>query len=151
MGSSGRKAKNLRPVHNASVTSIEVAKHAGVSQSTVARVFARPELVSAATRQEVIRVAESLGYLPSAIAAGMRNQRSGLIGVVVPSYGEYWQGVISEFSRQINNDSRQLLLTTFRDAQGVEGAIQSISRYRLDGLVLASSTIGVGQISRLIN
>ena len=107
MGSSGRKAKNLRPVHNASVTSIEVAKHAGVSQSTVARVFARPELVSAATRQEVIRVAESLGYLPSAIAAGMRNQRSGLIGVVVPSYGEYWQGVISEFSRQINNDSRQ--------------------------------------------
>ena len=66
--------------------------------------FARPELVSAATRQEVIRVAESLGYLPSAIAAGMRNQRSGLIGVVVPSYGEYWQGVISEFSRQINND-----------------------------------------------
>ena len=81
----------------------------------------------------------------------MRNQRSGLIGVVVPSYGEYWQGVISELSRQINNDSRQLLLTTFRDAQGVEGAIQSISRYRLDGLVLASSTIGVGQISRLIN
>ena len=156
MGASGRKvksskSKNLGPVHNVSITSIEVAKHAGVSQSTVARVFARPELVSAATRQEVIRVAESLGYLPSAIAAGMRNQRSGLIGVVVPSYGEYWQGVISEFSRQINNDSRQLLLTTFRDAQGVEGAIQSISRYRLDGLVLASSTIGVGQISRLIN
>jgi len=121
-----------------------------VSQSTVARVFARPSLVSESTRESVNRAARDLGYVPSAIAGGMRNQRSGLVGVVVPATGEYWQSVISEFARQLGDGTRQLLVTTFRDFQAVDHAIQSISRYRLDGLVLASSTIGVGQISRLV-
>lgn len=128
-------------------TSFDVAKLAGVSQSTVARVFARPQLVSAKTRQRVLRAAKELGYVPSAIAGGMRNQKSGLVGVVVPSAGEYWQGVISEFARQVGAGSRQLLVTTFNDSESVETAIDSISRYRLDGLVLASSTIKVRLIS----
>lgn len=155
MGASRRVARRAASRESKSqqretVTSFDVARRAGVSQSTVARVFARPEMVSTATRQRVLRAAESLGYVPSAIAGGMRNQRSGLVGIVVPSTGEYWQGVIAEFARQIGDGSRQLLVTSFRDVQGVETAIHSISRYRLDGLVLASSTIGVGQISKLV-
>ena len=126
-----------------------MALAAGVSQSTVARVYARPNLVSADTRAKVRHAAESIGYVPSAIAGGMRKQKSGLIGVVVPATGEYWQGVISEFARQVGDSGRQLLVTNFRDAGGVNTAIQSISRYRLDGLVLASSAIGVAQIARL--
>ena len=155
MGSTHRPKAHSQPErrsldHRGTVTSFDVANRAKVSQSTVARTFAHPEMVSADTQQRVIRAANSLGYVPSAIAGGMRNQRSGLVGVVVPSSSEYWQGVISEFARQIADSSRQLLLTTFHDAPGVEGAIRSISRYRLDGLVLASSSIGVGQISRLV-
>ena len=138
-------------VRRVTVTSFDVAKKAGVSQSTVARVFARPHVVSATTRQRVKNAADQLGYVPSAIAGGMRNQRSGLLGVVVPLNGEYWQGVISEFARQIGKGSRQLLVTTFQDARGVESAIRSVSRYRLDGLVLASSAIGVRQLSRLVD
>ena len=130
-------------------TSFDVARRAGVSQSTVARVFGRPSLVSESTRERVADAAEALGYVPSAIAGGMRKQRSGLVGVVVPSTGEYWQGVISEFARQVSESSRQLLVTTFQDEQGAESAIRSISRYRLDGVVLASSSINLKQILQL--
>ncbi len=130
-------------------TSFDVARRAGVSQSTVARVFRSPSLVSESTRERVADAAEALGYVPSAIAGGMRTQRSGLVGVVVPSTGEYWQGVISEFARQVSESSRQLLVTTFQDEQGAESAIRSISRYRLDGVVLASSSINLKQILQL--
>lgn len=130
-------------------TSFDVARKAGVSQSTVARVFARPNLVSPETRALVLSAAEKIGYVPSAIAGGMRKQKSGLIAIVVPAGGEYWQNVVTEFARQVGDGGRQLLVTSFRDASGVESAIRSVSRYRLDGLVLASSVIGAGQIARL--
>jgi len=132
-------------------TSFDVARKAGVSQSTVARVFARPNVVSPETRALVMNAAETLGYVPSAIAGGMRRQKSGLIAIVVPAGGEYWQNVVTEFARQVGDGSRQLLVTSFRDASGVESAIRSVSRYRLDGLVLASSVISAGQIARLAN
>lgn len=130
-------------------TSFDVARKAGVSQSTVARVFARPNMVSPETRALVMNAAEALGYVPSAIAGGMRRQKSGLIAIVVPAGGEYWQNVVTEFARQVGDGGRQLLVTSFRDASGVESAIRSVSRYRLDGLVLASSVISAGQIVRL--
>lgn len=147
--SSASRRSSARRVARTDVTSFDVAKRAGVSQSTVARAFARPALVSDATRERVHLAARELGYVPNAIAGGMRNQRSGLVGVVVPAAGEYWQSVISEFARQVGDGARQLLVTTFRDGQAVDHAIENISRYRLDGLVLASSTIGTRQISRL--
>lgn len=139
----------IEPIDRIIATSFDVARRAGVSQSTVARVFGRPSLVSSITRARVIDAAESLGYVPSAIAGGMRSQRSGLVGVVVPSAGEYWQGVISEFARQVSESARQLLVTTFDDSDGVASAIRSISRYRLDGVVLASSSINLNEIVQL--
>lgn len=41
----------------------DVANKAGVSVSTVSRAFARPELVSKATRAKVLAIAEELNFL----------------------------------------------------------------------------------------
>ncbi|RJL24182.1 LacI family DNA-binding transcriptional regulator [Bailinhaonella thermotolerans] len=59
----------------------DIAAHAGVSEATVSRVLnARPG-VSAATRQAVLTALDVLGYERP---ARLRQQRAGLIGLIVP-------------------------------------------------------------------
>ncbi|WP_419928800.1 LacI family DNA-binding transcriptional regulator [Candidatus Poriferisocius sp.] len=134
---------------NRRVTSVDVAAESGVSQATVARVFSSPEKVSPATREKVRSAAERLGYVPNAIARSLKSQRTNIVGAVVPAYGEYWQNVLAEFSRQLAQRSYQLLLFSFAKPEDVDGALASVAQYRLDGVILASATIGQAQLGRM--
>jgi DNA-binding LacI/PurR family transcriptional regulator len=135
--------------HRHRVTSHDVAAEAGVSQATVARAFSSPELVAPPTRQRVRDAADRLGYFPNAIARSLKSQRTDIVGAVVPAHGEYWQNVMSAFSRRLMERGKQLLLFSFSDADHVVDALDSVEQYRLGGLVLASSTIGPEHLSRM--
>lgn len=130
-------------------TSHDVAAEAGVSQATVARVFSSPDKVAPATQDQVRNAAARLGYVPNAIARSLKSQRTDIVGAVVPGESEYWQGVLTAFSRRLADQGKQLLLFSFVDAHDVDGALDSVERYRLDGLVLASSTIGHEHLVRM--
>jgi LacI family transcriptional regulator, repressor for deo operon, udp, cdd, tsx, nupC, and nupG len=67
-------------------TSWEVAREAGVSQSTVSLVLSgrAQGRVSAATQQRVQEAALRLGYRPHAAARSLRSGRSGLVVLMVP-------------------------------------------------------------------
>lgn len=131
------------------VTSHDVAAEAGVSQATVARVFSSPDKVAAPTQDRVRQAAAKLGYVPNAIARSLKSQRTHIVGAVVPAYGEYWQSVLTAFSRRLAERGEQLLLFSFADAEHVQEALESVDQYRLDGLVLASSTIGQEHLVRM--
>lgn len=131
------------------VTSVDVAAESGVSQATVARVFSSPDKVSPATREKVHVTAERLGYVPNAIARSLKSQRTNIIGAVVPAYGEYWQSVLTEFSRQLAKQGQQLLLFSFAEHDDVGGALAAVAQYRLDGVILASATIDPGHLSQM--
>ena len=132
-----------------SVTSHDVAAKAGVSQATVARVFSAPDKVAKDTQRKVREAAEALGYVPNAIARSLKSQRTHIVGAVVPAGGEYWQSVLSAFSRALAESGEQLLLFSFDDAEHVSEALDSVEQYRLDGLVFASSTIGKEHLVRM--
>ncbi|MEM9852593.1 MAG: LacI family DNA-binding transcriptional regulator, partial [Pseudomonadota bacterium] len=55
----------------AKVTSIDVARRAGVSQSAVSRVFTPGASASAKTAAKVRRAAEELGYRPNVLARSL--------------------------------------------------------------------------------
>ncbi|MGW8567832.1 LacI family DNA-binding transcriptional regulator [Isoptericola sp. NPDC055881] len=63
-------------------TSRDVARLAGVSQATVSYALTGRGTISAATREHVLRVAESIGYRPNLAARSMRTRRSGRLAVV---------------------------------------------------------------------
>lgn len=65
-------------------TSRDVARLAGVSQSTVSFVYTGREGVAAATRERVLRAASELNYRPNLAARAMRTQRTGRLAVVFP-------------------------------------------------------------------
>jgi LacI family gluconate utilization system Gnt-I transcriptional repressor len=80
------------------VTVHEVARLAGVSESTVSRIMRNQGLVAEATRAKVMETVRSLGYVPNRIAGSLASLDSQLVGVVVPSlsnivFPEVLQGV----------------------------------------------------------
>ncbi len=56
----------------------DVARAAGVSQQTVSRVLNRPEVVSARTREQVIRAMQTLHYVPNRSAQLLAGQGGAL-------------------------------------------------------------------------
>lgn len=66
-------------------TSRDVARLAGVSQSTVSRVLQGVTRVEPATREAVLQAIAQLGYLPSPAARSMRTRRTNTIALVVAS------------------------------------------------------------------
>ncbi len=76
----------------------DIARMAGVSQSTTARALSGQGYVAAAVRERVRAVADELGYVPDAMASSLRRQKSRSIGVIVsdlrnPFYADLAAGV----------------------------------------------------------
>lgn len=67
----------------------EVARAAGVSESTVSRALNDSSLISASVKEKVREAARLLGYVPSRQAAMFARNRSGNIGLVVPRYAAF--------------------------------------------------------------
>lgn len=76
----------------------DIAGAAGVSLATVSRVINHPEKVKKATRDRVLNIIKSKGYIPNANARGLASRRSTTVAVVVPtltraSVSEMIQGI----------------------------------------------------------
>ncbi|ENO11549.1 DNA-binding transcriptional regulator GalS [Escherichia coli O157:H43 str. T22] len=65
------------------ITIRDVARQAGVSVATVSRVLNNSTLVSADTREAVMKAVSELDYRPNANAQALATQVSDTIGVVV--------------------------------------------------------------------
>ena len=72
-------------------TLLSVAKHAGVSRTTVSVVLSEAPAAASipeSTRRRVLDAAASLGYRPHFIASSLRRKRTMSIGIMVPDMGE---------------------------------------------------------------
>lgn len=120
----------------------DVALQAGVSMATVSRVFNLPDKVNAATRERVLQMAQSLGYLPNASARSLRTQRSRVIGVVLPTllnpvFAECLDG-IAQAARTAGYAI--LPITTDYQLEHEELAVQQLLAGNVDGMVLVVSS-----------
>lgn len=62
----------------------DLARLAGVSPGTVSRALAGKSLVNAETRARIEALAREHGFRPNQMASGLRRQKTGVIGVVIP-------------------------------------------------------------------
>lgn len=72
------------------ITSLDVARLAGVSQSAVSRVFTPGASASKKTVDKVRKAAEELGYRPNFLARAMVSGKSRIIGLVVAYLENYF-------------------------------------------------------------
>lgn len=128
---------------NEKVTSLEVAKRAGVSQSAVSRVFTPGGSASKKTIAKVRKAAEELGYRPNVLARSLITGKSRMIGLVVAYLENYfYPEVVERLSVALQAKGYHVLVfmaaPTVNDVQAVVGEILD---YQVDGLVLASVSL----------
>ncbi len=120
-------------------TITDVAKRAGVSKSLVSLVMRGQRHVSPARRDAVQRAATALGYRPNAMAQGLVQRRTRLLGVMVSDlnnlfFAEVVAGILEQASR---SGYRVLINTGNREADKEDQAIEALLQLRTDGLILA--------------
>lgn len=74
----------------------DVAERAGVSTATVSRALNDRGYCSAGVRERVRAAATALGYVPNALARGLKTRQSGLIGLVVPHLTDPFFTVVAQ-------------------------------------------------------
>jgi DNA-binding LacI/PurR family transcriptional regulator len=124
------------------VTSSEVARRAGVSQSAVSRTFTPGASISPATRAKVMQAAKELGYRPNAIARSLITNRSRIIAVVM-AYLEnlFYPDVLEELGRLLAKENYRLLLFTGQMERDSDPVFDQLMQYRVDGIILASTSL----------
>lgn len=128
--------------HKLPVTSKDVAKLAGVSQSTVSRVFVPGSSVAEKTKQKVYEAAKALNYRPNAFARSLTTNESKLIGLVFPDadypiHMKTLQLISSELQKQ---GYSAVLIPWQMDAKDTH-TIPNIFQYRVDAVIAASATM----------
>lgn len=124
------------------VTSIDVAREAGVSQATVSRTFAPAgeSSVSDDLRLRVIRAAERLGYRPNAIARSLITRKSRLVALLFsyldnPFYADALEQLCHALQAQGYHAIVFMMPDTLAD---VDATVEQLLEYQVDGLVTAS-------------
>jgi DNA-binding LacI/PurR family transcriptional regulator len=120
------------------VTSRDVARLAGVSQSTVSYVMSGRRSISPETRRRVEEAIETLGFQPNAGARALASQRSQVIGLVVPfAPGADMTGVlpfIETITKCAREEDHNVILAT--EDEGAEGLTRLSDQSLCDAIVL---------------
>ncbi len=78
-------------------TITDLARLAGVSPGTVSRALAGKSLVNTKTREKIEALAREHGFRPNQMASGLRRQKTGVIGVVIPLGHDIRQQISDSF------------------------------------------------------
>jgi LacI family transcriptional regulator len=120
------------------VSAADVARAAGVSAAAVSYVMNGRPGVSADTRTRVLEVAERLGHVPTERIAGLRQQRTRVIGLVLtdianPFYTEIGAGVIDAARAR---GYEVFLAHTQEDRDTLQAVVDAMVARQVDGIVL---------------
>lgn len=119
-------------------TLADVARHAGVSASTVSYVLSGKRSISQETRRRVEQSVVELGYHPNAGARALAARRSHIMALVVPLRSDVYVPIMMEIAISVTMAARQrgydVLLIT--NDEGVDGVRRVAASGLADGVIL---------------
>lgn len=124
------------------VTSLDVAKAAGVSQSAVSRAFTPRAPIAEEKRQLVLRVAGELGYEPRAAVYGRTGRGAPVIAMVMADLtNPFYPEVLERFSGKLRDRGWDMLLHSVPRGAEIDDVMPSILEQRVTGVVITSATL----------
>ncbi|RJL22639.1 LacI family DNA-binding transcriptional regulator [Paracoccus siganidrum] len=125
------------------ITSVDVARHAGVSQSAVSRYFTPGASVSAKMADKIRAAADELGYRPNVLARSLITGKSRIIGLVVYYLeNQFYPEAVEKLSVALQESGYHVLLFMASHTVGdVEPVMQQILDYQVDGIIMVSVSI----------
>jgi DNA-binding LacI/PurR family transcriptional regulator len=124
------------------VTSHDVARLAGVSQSAVSRAFTPGASVSQTMRDRITTAAATLGYHPNFLPRMMLSGRSGIVAVVVGGfYNPFHAATLESFSRALRAAGKTVMLVQVESDRSLDEIVGELAGYRVDAVVSALSVL----------
>ena len=122
----------------------EIARRAGVSHSTVSRALHESTLVRPDTAARVRRLAEEMGYGPSAIGRGLATHSTHTLGLVVTTIADPFVSEVVRGAEELAMDHGYLVFLCQSGAlpQRELAAVRALHENRVDGVIVTSSRVG---------
>jgi LacI family transcriptional regulator, repressor for deo operon, udp, cdd, tsx, nupC, and nupG len=123
------------------MTTIEdVAKLSGLSRTTVSRVINNHPYVAEEKRVVVLEAMKSLGYVPNSAARSLRNQKTGMLAVLVPRItNPFFSQLIETIEIAASEHGYQLIVCQTRYLAKKElDYLNLLKTKQIDGVILTS-------------
>lgn len=131
----------------------DVAKEANLSIATVSRVLNSDYPVSEKSRIKVMDAVKKLNYHPNAIARSLKQNKTFMIGVVVPEISNpYFMDLARGIEDVVSSDGYSLIFgSTDEDPKKELKLLKLLNEKRVDAVVLATRNTTAKPINRLIS
>ncbi len=132
----------------------DIAKLAGVSESTVSRALKNSPLIAASTRERIQRLAEEAGYAVNPVASSLRSRQTGVITVAVPLVHErephladpFMMTMLAHLADALSDRGYNMLLSKVAAHQ--DGWVRRLQQPgRSDGVILIGQSFEHGSIN----
>lgn len=134
------------------ITIRDVARHAGVSVATISRVLNNSPLVTAETREQVMKAVAELGYRPNANARALASQVSDTIGVVVMDVSDPFFGALVKAVDVVAQQSQKNVLigNSYHEAEKERNAIEVLIRKRCNALIVHAKSLSDAELGEFM-
>ncbi len=141
---------------NKSKTTIhDIAQELNITASTVSRALNDHPRISDSTKKAVLKVAKRLNYQPNSLAAALRNGKSHVIGIIVPTADRaFFASVVRGIEEISNKANYKVMICQSYDIYEKEVmAIDALLNAQVDGIIasLAKTTSNLDHFKRVQN
>ncbi|MCP8970893.1 LacI family DNA-binding transcriptional regulator [Ectobacillus ponti] len=121
---------------------VEVAERAGVSQSTVSRVFTPGASVSEKARRRVLEAAEELGYRPNALARGLITNKTNMVGLIMRDVqNPFYPDILDKFTRGLRRHGYHVLFVHTEQDEIQAEEITQFLEYSVEGIIVTDALL----------
>lgn len=115
----------------------DIAEKLNITASTVSRALRGHPRISAETKKAVLKVAQKLNYQPNHIAAALRNGRSNIIGIIVPTADRSFFSSVIRGIEEIANASHYnvMICQTYDNYKKEVATVEALLNARVDGII----------------
>ena len=128
-----------------------IAKHLGVSLSTVSSVINGRGYVSPEMRERVTHYLREVDYQPNYVARSLRRQETRIIGLIVPDLTNSFYSRISRGAEDflLSSDYQLIVADSREDWARQQNYLMSFCRMKTDGILLVPSPASDEQIASI--
>jgi LacI family transcriptional regulator len=120
---------------------VDIARELDLAASTVSRALNDHPRISKKTKKAVDQAAKAINYQPHRLAAALRNGRSNVIGVLIPTIDRVFFGsIVRGIEEELRREGYQIMICQTYDDPAVEAAvIEGLLNLRVDGIIATLS------------
>lgn len=145
-------SKEVMYIMKQGITAKDVAKLAGVSQSSVSRVYFKGASVSAKTREKVLAAAKELGYRPNEFARSLITNQTKIIGLVMKGVqNPFYPQVLKQFTTSFKKHGYSVLFVYTNNDEIQKEDIETLLNYNVAGVVITDASLSLSVTEDFIN